>query len=347
MHNFYNLCDKDTGNYISSPESSPELWSTNDEDVITQELQTKLRAKIGCLMTQTNPSDTYPDYETDCSLPLHHDKDESSILENEKIVIEADNKDPPKKSPDNGSSSDPGLNKPPSIAVTEDSESGEAGTADVPFFRSPTVSSESTAMTDSVSKSGIVMMILLLILAPCFLYRIYREVCRRFIIGTETDRYRLKAKQIENDIIESANMTGRNHRVEVGSMTIQNLGDHTNQNIESDLLTNSQPSFWRKLAEEMQRQAALRDKWTTYAVSGVVIGTRSVSTGTDTSSDTSTETSEHVDISMFEDEIGGGEANQDESSEGVEVSDKNLLSSEEGSAGASNSEESAVEFEEV
>ncbi len=285
-HNFYNLCDESTGSYINWPESSPELWS-NAADQVTEEVKTKLMGKMECLLKQTNPSDTYLDYETDCGLPLYHDEDESSLLQiatspdgnADKLVIGAVDKEPHKKPP---VEANPGLNKPPSI----DGESG-----DVPFLRSPTVTSKSSAISDSVPKSLIIVIILMLVLAPCFFYCLYREVCRRYVVGTDTDLYR--QKEIEKNILQSAIKTQGNRHLEIGSTRIHDLGHQ----FEPDSPRNYRPTFWSKLADEMKRQAALRDKWGVYAVSGVVIGT---SSGASVGTDTSSETSEQIECSLHE-----------------------------------------------
>ena len=71
-HNFYYLCDEKTDGYIHSPDTSPELWSVTDpDDKISDAVKVKLKKKVNCLLKQTDPTNEFPDYETECGLPLH------------------------------------------------------------------------------------------------------------------------------------------------------------------------------------------------------------------------------------------------------------------------------------
>eukprot|EP00531_Pseudo-nitzschia_arenysensis_P014176 CAMPEP_0116118014 /NCGR_PEP_ID=MMETSP0329-20121206/1879_1 /TAXON_ID=697910 /ORGANISM="Pseudo-nitzschia arenysensis, Strain B593" /LENGTH=649 /DNA_ID=CAMNT_0003611615 /DNA_START=55 /DNA_END=2003 /DNA_ORIENTATION=- len=57
-NNFYNLCDDDTGMYISAPRLSPEIGSADLSNWVRSELE----AKVDCHLSRTRPSRT-PDYD--------------------------------------------------------------------------------------------------------------------------------------------------------------------------------------------------------------------------------------------------------------------------------------------
>ena len=63
--NFYNLCDEETGIYISAPEFSPEWHSIS----INASIEEELIQKIECHLRRTNPTDN-PNYDKACDGPL-------------------------------------------------------------------------------------------------------------------------------------------------------------------------------------------------------------------------------------------------------------------------------------
>ena len=63
--NYYNLCDDDTGLYISAPDVSPETRSADLSELVKAEL----KAKVDCHLDRTRPSRT-PDYDHSCDMPI-------------------------------------------------------------------------------------------------------------------------------------------------------------------------------------------------------------------------------------------------------------------------------------
>ena len=336
-HNYYYLCDETTGSYINSPEMSPELWPISSDSAaatrerFTNDLKKQLKKKVKCLMEQTDPSNKFPDYETACDLPLEGDEDESDNVEDGSssagtseitIVDVVDNEPPADYLPTLVDSEPPSADSPTFVEsnqtihlditdVKNVSESGAFGEGDVPFLRSPTSSSTASSLVDTIPNYAIIIAALLLFLAPCFIYWVYREICRRFIVGAKADRYRSKFKQeapikdsdtdiggsiaaditeeIEAELLKAAIKTNNNSTVdlEVGSAMIHKTGSEIAEEFGSDYNKSYQPMIWRKLANEVKRQSFLRAKWNVYTVSGVVIESSSSTIGTDASTGTS------------------------------------------------------------
>lgn len=321
-HNVYYLCDENT-DYIISPERSPELWSISSNTTvvsgkrISNDLQTKLKNKIACLLKQTNPSNKYPDYETQCDLPLHNDEFGSSIVENdpssvgisESIIIEdVVSSEAPIESPSGDSPTFLGSNQPTSLDTTITYDGSEADTfgeeGATPFLRSPSSPSTASLITGSMPKYAIVIASLILVVAPCFIYWMYREFCRRVVVGARADRYRSEANQvtpvkvddsdarggkapgpmekIEKELLQAA-ITTKNTisgDLEVGSTIIRKTGLQIHTEFGSDCPRKYHPSIWQKLGDEAKRQALLRAKWCVYTVSGVVLEKSTSSVGT-------------------------------------------------------------------
>jgi hypothetical protein len=259
-------------------------------------LKTKLKNRVACLLKQTNPANKFPDYETDCGLPLHDDKLGTSTGENVQknssstatpvsVIIGGET---PIKSPEG--------ERPTSLDVGAGDDDSEL----VPFLRSPS----SSSIVGTMPRYALIIASLILILAPCVLYWMYREFCRRVIVGAKADRYRSKVwkkksgsdsttdsstdstsndmNKIEKGLLNAA-ITTKNTRaaeVEVGSVFIRKSGFQIAKEFGADYLRSYHPSIWLKLADEAKRQAFLRAKWNIYTVSGVVIETSSNSVGT-------------------------------------------------------------------
>jgi hypothetical protein len=322
-HNVYNLCDENTGDYINSPERSPELWSISSNTTvvsgkrISDDVKTKLMNKIACLLKHTNPSKKYPDYETECDFPRHNDELGSSTIENdsssigtsESIIIEdVVSSEAPIESPSGDYPTFLGSNQPISLDTTITYDGSEADTfgeeGTTLFLRSPSSPSTSSLITGSMPKYAIVIASLILVVAPCFIYCMYREFCRRVVVGARADRYRPKANQVTpvkvgdtdtrggrapvrmeeivKELLQAAITTKNTSSsdLEVGSTIIRKTGLQIDTEFGSDCPRKYHPSIWKKLADETKRQALLRAKWSVYTVSGVVLETSSSSVGT-------------------------------------------------------------------
>lgn len=234
--NFYNLCDEMTGDYIVSPESSPELWPRYYNNLISDDVKAKLKNKISCLVKQTDPSHQFPDYETDCTLPL------DGLQSFGPIIIDAINND-----------SDSSVFPEPIVPI----DLSEHRTTSSFFKTMPTY--------------ALVLFIVALIVIPCVLYWTCREVCRIYRskvapvkeIGVNP---RKTDPEIEANILHTA-VANRGNHVVAGSTTIKKTAQEDAHNYGSD---SASPSIWRQLADEY-----IWPSWNVMTVTGTVVGTSS------------------------------------------------------------------------
>ena len=332
-HNFYYLCDEFTGQYVNSPERSPELWSilpdspSANRNQISNDLKTKLKGKIACLLKQTNPSKKFPDYKTDCDLPLYDDKlgtpseennlsSDGSPVNNVTEDIELNDSlmtnNTPSESPDNDSLMALESNRPTIDEVTmhdgfvhNDSDPEAFGIeGDTPFLKSPSQES-SSSLVDTIPTYAIVIAAIILLVAPCLIYWMYREACRRVVVGAKADCYRSRMnqeillkdfvpgtkivydyaitskKQNKRKLLQPA-LSTKNHKfdLETGSAVVHKAGYRVAKEFEKFCAKSYHSSFWQKLADEAKRQAFLRAKWNIYTLSDAVAETSSSTIGT-------------------------------------------------------------------
>ena len=237
--NFYNLCDEVTGDYLVSPDSSPELWPRYYNDRISDDIKTKLKSKISCLVKQTDPSNQFPDYETDCSLPLN------GLQTFGPIIIDVVKND-----------SDSSL---PEWSDTADSETQISPSSFSTFFK-------------TMPKYALVLFILALIVVPLILFWICREVCETYRskvapikeIGADPKKMdSLEQMHIEAEMLGMALANKGNHLVAV-STTVKKTRSEVAHSYSS-----SNPSMWHQLVD------GIWPSWNVTTVSGTVVGTSS------------------------------------------------------------------------